>query len=126
MDSKDKEKISEYLRNINRMSDEESKYLYGYCDQWCISNFKNGFCIVAIMEKDNHENGITHSYLRNPSTGLCYDVRGECGYDKDIIAYTGVDYFSGNTEEYVFDNINDFKKFLAWIDFEVVKKYFLA
>jgi len=45
------------------------------------------------MERDNHENGIIHSYLRNISTGLCYDVRGESGCDEEIIAYTSVNYF---------------------------------
>ena len=58
--------------------------------------------------------------------GLCYDVRGESGDDEEIIAYTGVDYYSSNVEEYIFDDVEDFKMFLKWIDFEVVREYYLA
>ncbi len=78
------------------------------------------------MEADNHENGITHCYLRNSENGLCYDVRGESGCDEEIIAYTLVDYLSDNIEEYVFDNLVDFKKFLKWVEFEVERVYYLA
>lgn len=121
-----KEEIVEHIQKINRLSDEDQRYLYGECDRWCLDNFEDGLQIVAIMEKDNYENGITHSYLRNLGSGLCYDVRGESGCDEEIIAYTGVDYYSNNIEEYIFDNIKDFKMFLKWVDFEVVRKYYLA
>lgn len=121
-----KEKIADHIQIINQLSEEEQRYLYGECDKWCLDNFKEGLQIVAIMERDNHENGITHCYLRNLDNGLCYDVRGESGCDEEIIAYTGVNYFSNNVEEYIFDNVNDFKMFLKWIDFEVVRVYHLA
>lgn len=121
-----KEELATQIIRINQLSEEDQRYLYGECDKWCLENFEAGLQIVAIMESDNHENGITHSYLRNLETGLCYDVRGEFGWDKEIIAYTGVDYYSNNIEEYIFDNIEDFKKFLKWIDFEVVREYHLA
>ncbi len=121
-----KEEIAEQIQKINRLPDEDQRYLYGECDRWCLDNFEEGLQIVAIMEKDNHENGITHCYLRNLDKGLCYDVRGESSCDKEIIAYTGVDYFSNNIEEYIFDNIEDFKMFLKWIEFEVVREYHLA
>ena len=71
-----KEKIADHIQKINQLSEEEQRYLYGECDKWCLDNFKEGLQIVAIMERDNHENGITHSYLRNINTGVCYDVRG--------------------------------------------------
>ena len=96
----------------------------------CLANVIDGVQIT--LKKDyrqqvyNYENGITHCYLRNLDNGLCYDVRGGCGCDEEIIAYTGVDYYSNNIEEYIFDNIEDFKKFLKWIDFEVVRRYHLA
>lgn len=121
-----KEEIAEQIRKINQLPDKEQRYLYGECDRWCLDNFEKGLQIVAIMEKDNHENGITHSYLRNLDNSLCYDVRGESGCDEEIIAYTGVDYFSNNVEEYIFDNVDEFKMFLKWIEFEVVRECYLA
>lgn len=120
------EEIIEQIHKINQLSDEEQRYLYGECDKWCLENFEEGLQIVVIMERDNHENGITHSYLRNLDNGLCYDVRGGSGCDEEIIAYTGVDYYSNNVEEYIFDSIKDFKMFLKWIEFEVVREYHLA
>lgn len=121
-----KEEIAEQIQQINLLSEEEQRYLYGECDKWCIENFEDGLEIVAIMESDNHENGITHSYLRNPDNQLCYDVRGESGCDEEIIAYTSVDYFNDEIEEYVFENLYDFKKFLKWVEFEVVREGYLA
>lgn len=121
-----KKEIVNQIQRINHLSDDDLKYLYGECDKWCLDNFKDGLQIVAIMEKDNHENGITHSYLRNLDSGLCYDVRGESGCDEEIIEYTGVNYYSGNVEEYTFENIEDFKMFLKWIEFEIVKDYYLT
>lgn len=121
-----KEEITEQIQQINSLSEEEQRYLYGECDKWCIENFEDGLQIVVIMESDNHENGITHSYLRNPDNQLCYDVRGESGCDEEIIAYTGVDYFNDEIEEYVFDNLYDFKKFLKWVEFESVREGYLA
>ena len=103
-----KEEIVEQIQKINRLPDEDQRYLYGECDRRCLNNFEEGLQIVAIMEKDNHENGIIHCYLRNLDNGLCYDVRGESGCDEEIIAYTGVDYYSNNIEEYIFDNIEDY------------------
>ena len=121
-----KEELAVQIEKINQLPEEDQRYLYGECDKWCLENFEAGLRIVAIMERDNHENGITHSYLRNLDNGLCYDVRGESGCDEEIIAYTGVDYYSNNIEEYIFDNIEDFKKFLKWVDFEVMREYYLA
>lgn len=121
-----KEDMIEQMQRIDQLSDDDQRYLYGECDRWCLENFENGLQIVAIMEKNNHENGITHSYLRNLDNGLCYDVRGESGCDEEIIAYTGVDYYTNNVEEYIFDNVEDFKLFLRWIEFEVVREYYLA
>lgn len=121
-----KEKITDHIQKINQLSEEEQRYLYGECDKWCLDNFEDGLQIVAIMERDNHENGITHSYLRNINTGVCYDVRGVSKCGEEIVLYTGVDYYSNNIEEYIFDNIRDFKKFLKWIDFEIIKQYHLA
>lgn len=121
-----KEEIVKQIQKINRLSDEDQRYLYGECDKWCLNNFEEGLQIVAIMEKDNHENGITHCYLRNLDNDLCYDVRGESGCDEEIIAYTGVDYYSSNIEEYVFEDIEDFKMFLKWIEFEAVRRYHLV
>lgn len=121
-----KEDMIEQMQRIDQLSDDNQRYLYGECDRWCLENFENGLQIVAIMEKNNHENGITHSYLRNLDNGLCYDVRGESGCDEEIIAYTGVDYYTNNVEEYIFDNVEDFKLFLKWIEFEVVREYYLA
>ena len=120
------EEIAEQIQQINLLSEEEQRYLYGECDKWCIENFEDGLEIVAIMESDNHENGIAHSYLRNPYNQLCYDVRGESGCDEEIIAYTGVDYFNDEIEEYVFESLYDFKKFLKWVEFEVVREGYLA
>lgn len=48
------------------------------------------------------------------------------GCDEEVIAYTGVDYFNDDIEEYIFDNIYDFKKFLKWVEFEVIRKGYLA
>lgn len=121
-----KEEIAEQIQQINLLSEEEQRYLYGECDKWCIENFEDGLEIVAIMESDNHENGIAHSYLRNPDNQLCYDVRGESGCDEEIISYTGVDYFNDEIEEYVFESLYDFKKFLKWVEFEVVREGYLA
>lgn len=121
-----KEELTAQIKRINELSEEDQRYLYGECDKWCLENFEEGLDIVAIMESDNHEYGIVHSYLRNPKNGLCYDIRGESGCNEKIIAYTGVNYNSNNIEEYVFDNIEDFKKFLRWVDFEVMRVYFLA
>ena len=100
-----KEEIAEQIQKINQLPDEDQRYLYGECDRWCLDNFEEGLQIVAIMEKDNHENGITHCYLRNLDNGLCYDVRGESSCDEEIITYTEVNYYSGNVEEYIFNNI---------------------
>ena len=91
-----------------------------------MDNFEYGLEIVVIMERDNHENGITHSYLRDSITGYCYDVRGESGNDEEILTYTGVDYCSDNIEEYVFDRIEDFKMFLKWVEFECMIEGFLV
>ena len=121
-----KEEVAEQMQRINQLSEEEQRYLYGECDKWCLDTFIEGLQIVAIMEKDNHENGITHCYLRNLDNGLCYDVRGKSSFDEEIIAYTGVDYIFNNVEEYIFDNADDFKMFLKWIEFEVVRKHYLA
>ena len=121
-----KEEIVKQIQRINQLSDEDQRYLYGECDKWCLENFEDGLEIVAIMERDNHENGITHSYLRNSENGLCYDIRGESGCDEEIMAYTGVDYYEDDIEEYIFDNIRDFKKFLKWIEFEVVREGYLV
>lgn len=101
-------------------------YLYDGCDKWCLANFKEGLQIVAIMEEDNHENGIVHSYLRNPVNGICYDVRWESSCDEEIIAFTEIEYDPDNIEEYVFNDIEDFEMFLKWIDFEIVRTYYLA
>lgn len=121
-----KEEIVEQIQEINRLPDEDQRYLYGECDRWCLNNFEEGLQIVAIMENDNHENGIVHCYLRNLDNGLCYDVRGKSNCDEEIIAYTGVDYYSSNVEEYIFEDIEDFKMFLKWIEFEIVRVYYLA
>lgn len=121
-----KDELVAHIQKINKLSDNDQRYLYGECDKWCLENFEDGLEIVVIMERDNHENGITHSYLRNLDNGLCYDIRGESGCDREIIAYTGVDYNSSDIEEYIFDNINDFKKFLLWIEFEVVRDCYLV
>lgn len=61
-----KEEIAEQIREINVLPEEKQRYLYRECDKWCVENFEYGLEIAAIMESDNHENGITHSYLRNP------------------------------------------------------------
>lgn len=96
----------------------------------CLANVIDGVQIT--LKKDyrqqvyNYENGITHCYLRNLDNGLCYDVRGESSCDEEIITYTEVNYYSGNVEEYNFENIEDFKMFLKWIEFEIVKDYYLA
>lgn len=121
-----KEEIVEQIQKINQLSDEDKRYLYGECDRWCLDNFEEGLQIVSIMGKNNHENGIAHCYLRNLNNGLYYDVRGESGNDEEIIAYTGVDHHSSNVEEYIFDDVEDFKMFLKWIDFEVAREYYLA
>lgn len=122
----DGNKYAEHIRKINSLSQEQQRYLYGECDRWCLDNFENGLEIVAIMEKDNHINGITHSYLRNANTGCCYDIRGESDNDEEILLYTGVEYYSNNIEEYVFDMVEDFKMFLKWIEFECIREGFLA
>ena len=122
----DGNEYAEYIRKINLLPQEEQRYLYGECDRWCLENFEYGLEIVAIMERDNHENGITHSYLRDSITGYCYDVRGESGNDEEILAYTGVAYCSDNIEEYVFDRIEDFKMFLKWVEFECMREGFLV
>lgn len=121
-----KEEIVVQMQKINQLSDEDQRYLYGECDRWCMDNFEEGLQIVAILEKDNHENGIAHCYIRNLDNGLCYDVRGESRCDEEIIAYTGVNYFSDNVEEYIFEDIESFKKFLKWIDFEIIRESYLA
>lgn len=118
--------LSEHIQLINQLPEDDKRYLYGECDRWCLDNFEDGMRIIAIMESDNHENGITHCYLRNTDTGYCYDVRGESGNDEEILLYTGIDYYSNNIEEYIFDQIDDFKKFLKWIEFEVMRTEFLA
>lgn len=100
-----KKEIIEQAKRIGQLTDEDQRYLYVECDKWCLENFEEGLQIVDIMEKDNHENGITHSYFRNLDNGLCYDVRGTSGCDEEIIAYTGVDYYSDNVEEYIFEDV---------------------
>lgn len=121
----DKKKWLDTLNEINSLPKERQKYLYGECDYWVRDNYKDGLEIVAIMQKDNHEDGITHCYLRNPDNGLCYDVRGEKKTDEDILCYTGIDYFSSNTEEYVFQNLEDFEAYIKWIEFETEKQDYL-
>lgn len=74
---------------------------------------------------DKHENGIEHCYLRNKIIGCCYDIRGEFGNDEDILRYTGVNYNQENIEEFVFQRVEDFKKFLKWVEFEQVKDCFM-
>lgn len=118
--------LTEHIRKINLLPEKEQRYLYGECDKWCLENFEDGLEIVAIMEKNNHENGITHSYLRNELTGCCYDIRGESGNDEEILMYTEVEYYSNDIEEYVFDRIEDFKMFLKWIEFECIREDFLV
>lgn len=118
--------LTVHIKHINQLSKEDQRYLYGECDKWCLNNFEEGMQIVAIMERNNHENGITHSYLRNPKTGYCYDIRGESGNNKEILLYTGVNYESSNIEEYVFNRIEDFKRFLKWVEFECMREYFLV
>lgn len=118
--------IIKQIQRIEQLPENDQRYLYGECDKWCLENFEEDLQIVAIMERDNYENGITHSYLRDPDNRLCYDVRGESDCDEEIIAYTGVDYYSNNIEEYVFNNVEDFKMFLKWIDFEAIRKDYLV
>ena len=84
-----------HIRKINLLPQEEQRYLYGECDRWCLENFEYGLEIVAIMERDNHENGITDSYLRDSITGYCYDVRGESDNDEEIQLYSTHDAGSG-------------------------------
>ena len=120
----DKELLAEDIRHINELKEELQRYLYGECDCWVLNNFENGLEIVAIMERYNHENGMVHCYLRNKISGCCYDVRGEFGCDTDVLRYTEVDYEESNIEEFVFEELNDFKKYLRWVDFEQVRDLF--
>lgn len=117
---------AEHIRKINSLPKEKQRYLYGECDRWCLDNYEDGLKIVAILERDNHENGILHCYLRNEKTGYCYDVRGESGNNEEILLYTGISYHSDNIEEYVFDNKKDFEKFLKWIEFECIRQTFMV
>ena len=122
----DKNKCAEHIRQINLLSAEKQQYLYGKCDEWCLNHFKTGFEIVAIMQSDNHKNGIIHCYIRNPKTEHCYDVRGEFDNNVDILTYTGIDYNSDTIEEHVFNTISDFKTFLHWIESEIIREEFLV
>lgn len=121
----DKEKITNAITEISNLSDEQQKYLYGRCESWVKENFKDGLEIVSIMESDKHEEGIVHCYLRNPDDGCCYDIRGEIESDEDILAYTGIDYNEDDIEEFVFESLEDFKTYLKWVDFEMIKDNFL-
>lgn len=121
----DKQLLAEDINVINAMDEESQRYLYGECDRWILNNFRNGLDIVAIMERNNHENGMIHSYLRNRISGCCYDIRGEFGCDEDILRYTSVDYESSDIEEFVFEELNDFRKFLKWLDFEIIRDLFI-
>lgn len=119
-----KDLLAEDIQYINGMDEESKRYLYGECDYWAKENFETGLEMVAIMEQNNHENGIIHCYLRNKDSDCCYDVRGEFGCDAEILRYTGFDYYTTIVEEFVFENINDFKKFLKWVEFEQVRDLF--
>lgn len=121
----DKDLLAEEICKINKISEEDQRYLYGECDRWVLDNFERGLEIVAIMVTENHENGIEHCYLRNKITGCCYDIRGELGSDDEILQYTGVIYSQNSIEEFVFENLNDFKKFLKWVEFEQIKNCFM-
>lgn len=120
-----KELLAKDISAIRKMSEEDQRYLYGECDRWVLDNFELGLEIVAIMIPDQHENGIEHCYLRNAITGYCYDVRGEFGNDEDILRYTGVVYNQGNIEEFIFGNLDDFKKFMKWVEFEQIRDCFI-
>lgn len=125
MDNKDNDLLAEEIRKINKMSEDDKRYLYGECDRWVLDNFEIGLEIVAIMISDRHENGIEHCYLKNKITGCCYDIRGEFGNDEDILRYTGIIYECKDFEEFVFEDLDNFKKFLKWVEFEQVKDCFM-
>ena len=114
------------IAKINKMPDYLQKFLYGECDKWCVQNFKPGFEIVAIMVENSHEDGIVHAYLRKSDTRQCYDIRGEMENDEVIIRYTGIDYYEDNIEEFVFYTIEEFERYLKWVDFERVKTQYLV
>lgn len=120
-----KELLAKDISAIRKMSEEDQRYLYGECDRWVLDNFEIGLEIVAIIIPDKHINGIEHCYLRNKITGCCYDTRGEFGNDEDILRYTVVNYNQDNIEEFVFQRLEDFKKFLKWVEFEQIKDYFI-
>lgn len=116
--------LAEDIYKINKMDEEDQKYLYGCCDDWVLKNFKVGLEIVVIMTH-NHKKGIEHCYLRNSINGYCYDVRGESENDECILRYTGVVYECNSIEEFVFENLDDFKMFLKWVEFEKIRDYFM-
>lgn len=120
-----KELLANDISAIRKMSEEDQRYLYGECDRWVLDNFEIGLEIIAIMKSDKHENGIEHCYLRNKISGCCYDVRGEFGNDDEILQYTGVVYECKDFEEFVFEDLDYFKKFLKWVEFEQIRDHFI-
>ena len=100
---------------------------FSACERWIFENFNdNGDMeIVALIQTDFRENGLLHCYLRDIGSGVCYDVRGEFEKDEDIILYTGVDFWELDIEEYAFYSVEDFKRFLRWLDFEMVRDHYL-
>lgn len=120
-----KELLCEDIAEIDKLPEEKQQFLYGLCDKWVIDNYIPSLEIVAIMLED-HGYGIVHSYLRHVGTGICFDIRGEFKNDEDILRYTGIRYGYNSIEEYVFENLNDFKKYLQWVDFERIKEQFMS
>lgn len=115
------------MKKINQLTQEEQRYLYGYSDNWVMNNFKDDMNmeIVVIMQRDKHENGIIHSYLRDRVTGCCYDVRGKFRSNEEIIKYTDVKY-TDDIEEYIFYSIKEFEMYLSWVDFEMMKEEYMV
>lgn len=123
-----KMKTAESIRDIQSLSEDEQYFLYGGCYSWCISHFHDyeGVQIAAVMDRHHHENGIVHCYLKNPDTGICYDVRGASDNEEYMTAYTGITLYPECMETYLFSSIEDFEMFLKWIDFEIIKNDFLV
>ena len=96
------------LRDEYDLTDDELSYLHGKCDEYAITHFQPGDKIIALVEYDYdiEQPALLHTVLfRN---NKYWDIRGNASSIDEILE----DFDYGDFQEFVFNNIDDFKNFL--------------
>lgn len=105
------------LRDEYDLTDKELSYLHGQCDEYAINHFQTGDKIIALVEYDYdiEQPALLHAFLLHNNEYL--DIRGNTSNINEILE----DFDYGNFQEFIFDNIEDFKNFLDDLEKNKVK-----